>query len=193
VNSSLVLPFRKRKSHFCVVVLDSAVTAQNFEYKMSNNPENLLYVRLSYPPVSHHRIENRCLVISPYFLGPSARTSTLSPRTTLMASVRYRSTCSGKQWCEHLNSKREDRVDEKCEVSDIGLLSSYNAFRILHWGLVSKLDGYGFFTTSSPRTDTPDQVPELFSQCCRWFNQGFNDSFVAIRSTVKLHYIRRSS
>ena len=69
-------------------------------------------------------VENRWLVTSPRFLELSAHTSTLRPKTTLMASVRYRSTSSVKQryidpffrevlslmtvaWrrCEHLNGK----------------------------------------------------------------------------------------
>jgi len=39
-------------------------------------------------------------------------------------------------------------------------------------------------------TDVPDQVPELISQRRRWLNGSF---FAAIHSTVKFHYIYRSS
>jgi len=65
------------------------------------------------------------------------------------------------------------------------LLFSYSAFRILRWELVSKRDGYGSYTTSIPRTGN-----RVFSQCCRWFTGSF---LVAIRSTVKFHYIHRPS
>jgi len=112
----------------CVVVLDNAVTAQNFEYKMSNSPENPLYVASDFLPTSltssysesvfgYITVLPRPGAFSAYqYVEPQK-----SP--TLMTSVRYRSTSSVNQcaWipsfrgpsllavercrCEHLNGK----------------------------------------------------------------------------------------
>ncbi|KAI0027761.1 glycosyltransferase family 2 protein [Vararia minispora EC-137] len=65
--------------------------------------------------------------------------------------------------------------------------------RILCWELVSKRGGswlLHYVKSAYAVTDTPDQVPELVSQRRRWLNGSF---FAAIHSTVKFHYIYRSS
>ncbi|KAI0318366.1 glycosyltransferase family 2 protein [Amylostereum chailletii] len=65
--------------------------------------------------------------------------------------------------------------------------------RILCWELVSKRGGawlLHYVKSAYGVTDTPDQVPELVSQRRRWLNGSF---FAAIHSTVKFHYIYRSS
>jgi len=91
---------RKRKRPPFVVVLDNALTPRTLNIRCLSTPKTLFMShQTSCPPVSRHRIENRCLVTSPCFPELPARTSTLSPRTTLMASIRYRSTSSVKQWC----------------------------------------------------------------------------------------------
>ncbi|KAI0073004.1 glycosyltransferase family 2 protein [Panus rudis PR-1116 ss-1] len=65
--------------------------------------------------------------------------------------------------------------------------------RILCWELVSKRGGswiLHYVKSAYAVTDVPDQVPELISQRRRWLNGSF---FAAIHSTVKFHYIYRSS
>ncbi|EMD39480.1 glycosyltransferase family 2 protein [Gelatoporia subvermispora B] len=65
--------------------------------------------------------------------------------------------------------------------------------RILCWELVSKRGGawiLHYVKSAYAVTDVPDQVPELVSQRRRWLNGSF---FAAIHSTVKFHYIYRSS
>nr|VWO98184.1 Uncharacterized protein [Ganoderma boninense] len=65
--------------------------------------------------------------------------------------------------------------------------------RILCWELVSKRNQswiLHYVKSAYAVTDVPDQVPELISQRRRWLNGSF---FAAIHSTVKFHYIYRSS
>ncbi|KLO11794.1 glycosyltransferase family 2 protein [Schizopora paradoxa] len=65
--------------------------------------------------------------------------------------------------------------------------------RILCWELVSKRGGswiLHYVKSAYAVTDVPDQVPELISQRRRWLNGSF---FAAIHSTLKFHYIYRSS
>jgi len=65
--------------------------------------------------------------------------------------------------------------------------------RILCWELVSKRNRawiLHYVKSAYAITDVPDQVPELISQRRRWLNGSF---FAAIHSTVKFHYLYRSS
>ncbi|KAI0930946.1 Chitin synthase 4 [Taiwanofungus camphoratus] len=65
--------------------------------------------------------------------------------------------------------------------------------RILCWELVSKRGGawiLHYVKSAYAVTDVPDQIPELISQRRRWLNGSF---FAGIHSTVKFHYIYRSS
>jgi len=65
--------------------------------------------------------------------------------------------------------------------------------RILCWELVSKRGGswiLHYVKSAYAVTDVPDEVPELVSQRRRWLNGSF---FAAIHSTVKFHFIYRSS
>jgi cellulose synthase/poly-beta-1,6-N-acetylglucosamine synthase-like glycosyltransferase len=105
----------------------------------------------------------------------------------------------------------EDRVRGKCDVNVIWtffLIQSLHRSYAGNW--CQNVARHGFFTTSSLHTllptrrircasdclgaacrfDPPFQVPELISQRRGWLNGSF---FAAIHSTVKSHYIYRSS
>ena len=91
-------------SSFFDLVLDNAVAAQNFEYKMSNILDKPLYVLsdLLNSHLSHtFAAENRCLATSLYSPELSAHIGISRCRMTLVARARCRNISSVKLWCVH--------------------------------------------------------------------------------------------
>ena len=78
---------------FIDLVLDNAAATQNFEYEMFSILDNPMYILLQF------LIARLAPSIEEYLWAFGAITNTRRSRTTLVARVRYRSTCSVKQWC----------------------------------------------------------------------------------------------